>query len=68
LFRIPHKRCGKGKTKMKPKQIIISENRKHGTKMVVYHRAVQGKKNRCGNPYIISETKHLGTKKRNIEE
>jgi len=54
--------------KMKPKQIIISENRKHGTKMVVYHRVVQGKKNRCGNPYIISETKHLGTKKRNIEE
>ena len=40
-------------------QIIISENKKRGTKMVVTHRIVKGQKNRVGNPYIISVTKHL---------
>jgi len=40
-------------------QIIISENKKRRTKMVVTHHIVKGKKNRVGNPYIISETKHL---------
>jgi len=40
-------------------QIIISKNKKRGTKMVVTHYIVEGKKNRVGNPYIISKTKHL---------
>ena len=49
---------------MKHKEILISQNKKHGTKMVVIHRIVDGKKNRLGKPYIISETKHLGYKKK----
>jgi len=40
-------------------QITISKNKKRGTKMVVTHYIVEGKKNRVGNPYIISKTKHL---------
>ena len=41
------------------KQIIISENKKRNTKMVVNHTVVKGQKNRKGEPYIISETKHI---------
>jgi hypothetical protein len=42
------------------KEMTISENKTRGTKMIVVHRVVDGKKNRCGNPFIISETKHVG--------
>jgi len=51
-------------SKVKHKEILISQNKKYGTKMVVIHRIVDGKKNRLGKPYIISETKHLGYKKK----
>ena len=44
---------------MKRKEITISENKKRGTKMVVVHRVVDGKKNRLKKPFIISETKHV---------
>ena len=44
------------------KEITISEGKSRMTKMVVVHTVVDGKKNRCGNPYIISETKHVGNK------
>ena len=42
------------------KEMTISENKKRGTKMIVVHRVVDGKKNRCKKPFIISETKHVG--------
>lgn len=41
------------------KQITISENKKLNTKMVVNQTIVKGKKNRKGEPFIISETKHI---------
>ena len=41
------------------KEMTISENKKRGTKMVVVHKAVDGKKNRRKKPFIISETKHV---------
>lgn len=44
---------------MERKEITISENKKRGTKMVVVHRVVDGKENRRGKPFIISETKHV---------
>jgi hypothetical protein len=44
----------------KVKEMTISENKKRGTKMVVVHRVVEGKENRCKKPFIISETKHVG--------
>jgi|TARA_Y100000310_G_scaffold220348_1_gene221866 hypothetical protein len=42
------------------KEMTISENKTRGTKMIVVHTVVKGKKNRCGNPFIISETRHVG--------
>jgi len=57
---------GNGKMKkeneMKTKEMTISENKKRGTKMIVVHKVVEGKKNRCGNPFIISETRHVEEK------
>ncbi len=47
---------------MKRKEIIISENKKRGTKMVVVHKISDKLKNRKGKPYIVSETKHLRSK------
>ena len=41
------------------KQITISENKKRNTKMVVNQTIVKGKKNRKGEPFIISKTKHI---------
>ena len=41
------------------KEMTISESKKRGTKMIVVHRVVDGKKNRCKKPFIISETKHV---------
>lgn len=47
---------------MKKQEIIISENKKNGTKMVVIHKISDKLKNRKGEPYIVSETKHLRSK------
>jgi len=41
------------------KEMTISENKTRGTKMIVVHTVVKGKKNRFKKPYIISETKHV---------
>ena len=41
------------------KQITISENKKRNTRMVVNQTIVKDKKNRKGEPFIISETKHI---------
>ena len=47
---------------MKKQEIIISENKERGTKMVVIHKVSDRLKNRKGEPYIVSETKHLRSK------
>lgn len=47
---------------LEKKKILISENKRFGTKMVVTHTIVKGRQNRKKEPYIISETKHLGYK------
>ena len=47
---------------MKKQEIIISENKKNGTKMVVIHKISDKLKNRKGEPYIVSETKLLRSK------
>jgi len=41
------------------KEMTISESKTRGTKMIVVHTVVKGKKNRCKKPFIISETKHV---------
>jgi len=48
------------------KEILISENRERGTRMVVIHKVSTTLKNRKGEPYIISETKHKVKERRNV--
>ena len=48
------------------KEILISENRERGTRMVVIHKVSTTLKNRKGEPYITSETKHKVKERRNV--
>ena len=46
------------------KEITISESSNKQRRMVVKHTAVRNRKNRKGEPYIISETMHKSNKQK----